>query len=218
MRFMPYERLDQSPNIVVDGSPSKGTVLTLSHWPKSGTLAHLKRDTSAAIVFAYLDSPSSHVAADIVSNNHFDEDGLVGIFTLIDPVTAQAHRELLLDAASAGDFGVYRRREAARIAFTISAYADAESSPLPAGIFALPYPEMAAQLYERLLELMPNLLTDIDAYRSLWAAEDEKLAASEALVERGLITIEENPMFDLAIASLPEDLARRRCIASRERD
>ena len=127
MRFVPYHQLDTSPNIIVDGAAGTGTILTLSHWPKSGTPTNLKRDTSAEIVFAYLDSPSSHVHADIVSNNHFDEDGLVGIFTLVDPVTAEKNRDLLLDAASAGDFGVFKRREAARISFTISAYANPDT-------------------------------------------------------------------------------------------
>jgi hypothetical protein len=208
MRFVPYERLEAgSPNIIVDGAAGPGTILTLSHWPKSGTPASLKRDTSAEIVFAYLDSPSAYVAADIASNNHFDEDGLIGIFALLDPATAAKYRELLLDAASAGDFGVFRRRDAARIAFTISAYADPETAPLSAELFALPYPEMVGQLYVQLLALMPKLLTDISAYRRHWEAEDQKLAVSEELIEDGRITIEENRSLDLAVVRIPEDLA-----------
>jgi Family of unknown function (DUF6687) len=206
MRFVPYTRLDGSPNIIVDGSAGPGTVLTLSHWPKSGTPASLKRDTSAEIVFAYLDSPASYAQADIVSNNHFDEDGLIGIFALVDPATAEKYRGLLLDAASAGDFGVFRRRDAARMAFTISAYADPDTSPLSAELFARPYPEMAAELYVQLLQLMPRLLADLEAYRDHWQAEDQKLAASEELIEKGRITIEERPALDLAIVRLPEDL------------
>ena len=180
--------------------------LTLSHWPKSGTPANLKRDTSAATVFAYLDSPSVHVLADIASNNHFDEDGLIGIFALIEPTAAEKYRELLLDAASAGDFGVFKRRDAVRIAFTLGAYADPETSPFPAELFALTYPELAGQLYVRLLELMPNLLRDTPAYRQLWETEDQRLAASEELIEKGRITIEENPALDLAVVRIPEDV------------
>ena len=120
MRFIPYEQLDARPNIIVDGAACEGTLLTLSHWPHSRTPAELLRDTSTEIAFAYLDSPRHHVKATAVSNNHFDEDGLIGIFTLLHPELAQAHRELLIDAATAGDFSVYRSRDAARIAFTIS--------------------------------------------------------------------------------------------------
>src|SRR6185295_977149 len=147
MRFLPYREVSSVPNVIVDGAATQNTILTLSHWPKSGTPPELRGDTSAEIVFHYLDSPRFHVHADVVSNNHFDEDGLVGIFTLVDPLTATRHRALLIDAAQAGDFGVFTDRQAARIAFTLSAYANAETSPLPSRIFQLPYPEMAGGLY-----------------------------------------------------------------------
>ena len=48
MRFRPYDQVTVS-NIVVDGSPRDNTLLTLSHWPKSGTPPELKADTSAEI-------------------------------------------------------------------------------------------------------------------------------------------------------------------------
>src|ERR1019366_1612838 len=101
--FVPYDQLNSSPNIIVDGAATTGPVLTLSHWPKSGTPAALRRDTSAEIVFAYLDSPDLYAQADAVSNNHFDEDGLVGIFALTNLSTAEKYRDLLTDAANAGD-------------------------------------------------------------------------------------------------------------------
>ena len=205
-RFVPYHRLDSSPNIIVDGAAAPGTVLTLSHWPKSGTPADLKRDTSAQIVFAYLDAPDRYARADLVSNNHFDEDGLVGIFTLVARATAEKHRDLLMDVASAGDFGVYKRRDAARIAFTLSAWADSSTSPLPQELFAAPYPETAGRLYEHLLELLPRLLTGVGEYREFWEAEDETLSASEELIESGDITFDEQAALDLAVISIPEEL------------
>jgi hypothetical protein len=59
------------------------------------------------------------VDADLVSNNHFDEDGLVGIFALKAPSMVEKYRDLLGDAANVGDFGIYRQRDAACIVFTI---------------------------------------------------------------------------------------------------
>jgi len=184
--------------------------LTLSHWPKSGTPAELKGDTSAEIVFNYLDTPAFHVEADAVSNNHFDEDGLVGIFVMLEPSVAERHRDLLLDVAQAGDFGIFKQREAARITFTLSAHADPETSPLPETIFERPYPELANELYVRLLELLPKLLTGLSEYRTFWEIEDAKLATSEELIERGEISIEERHDLDLAVVRLPEDLTRHR--------
>jgi hypothetical protein len=145
-----------------------------------------------------------------VSNNHFDEDGLVGIFAMLEPSIAGRHRPLLLDVAQAGDFGIFQQREAARITFTLSAYADPETSPLPGSTFQRPYPELANELYLRLLELLPKLLTGVNEYRELWEIEYAKLATSEELIEQGDITIEERPDLDLAIVRLPEDLTRHR--------
>lgn len=207
MIYKPYQQLDSTPNIIVDGAAGPGTVLTLSHWPHSGTPAALRRDTSTEIVFAYLDAPAMHVHADYASNNHFDEDGLLGIFALIDPAVALRNRGLILDTGSAGDFGVYKQRHAARIAFTISAYADPTLSPLSASVFALPYMEMSAELYRKLLELMPRLIANISEFRALWETEDEKLTASERLIDEGEMTIEEKPELDLAIVHVPADLA-----------
>lgn len=210
MRFLPYDHTSSVPNVIVDGAKNDNTVLTLSHWPKSGTPAELKGDTSTAIVFNYLDRPQFRVEADVVSNNHFDEDGLVGIYALLEPAMAERHRDLLVDVAQAGDFGIFAKRQAARIAFTLSAYADADTSPLPRSLFELPYSELASDLYVRLLDVLPRLLTSLDDYRALWESEDANLAASEELIENGLITIDERPDLDLAIVRLPEDLTRHR--------
>jgi hypothetical protein len=210
MQYLPYAQVRSVPNVIVDGARTDNTLLTLSHWPKSGTPAELSGDTSTEIVFNYLDSPKSHVAADAVSNNHFDEDGLVGIFAMLEPSIAERQRPLLLDVAGAGDFGIFEHREAARITFTLSAYADPETSPLPRDTFQRPYPALANELYVRLLELLPKLLTGVDEYRALWELEDARLTTSEELIEHGEITIEERPDLDLAIVRLPEDLTRHR--------
>ena len=210
MRFLPYAQASSVPNVIVDGARTENTVLTLSHWPKSGTPAELKGDTSTAIVFNYLDSPQFHVEADVVSNNHFDEDGLVGIFALLEPAMAEHHRDMLADVAQAGDFGIFSRRQAARIAFTLSAHVDRDTSPLPKRLFELPYSELASELYVRLLDVLPRLLTSVDDYRSLWESEDARLTASEELIENGLITIDERPDLDLAVVRMPEDLTRHR--------
>src|SRR4030095_9439066 len=195
MHFIPYTQVT-IPNIVVDGSSNSHTLLTLSHWPRSGTPAELKADTSAEIAFRYLDSPKFHVACDAVTNNHFDQDGLVGVFVLTDPATAARYRDLLIDVASAGDFGVFRRRDAARINFAVSSFADPEISPFAKRIFDLPYPQMAAELYARLLELLPSLIAEPEAFKPLWEGEDAALSESENMIANGTATIEEHPGLD----------------------
>src|ERR1043166_4508587 len=111
MRFVPYDQLPGIPNIIVDGAAQADTRLTLSHWPHSGTPWDLKQDSSAQIVFKYLDTPPYQISVEAGSNKPFDEDGLIGIFTILNPQTAQTQRDLLIDIAAAGDFGTYRIRD-----------------------------------------------------------------------------------------------------------
>ena len=100
---------------------------------------------------------------------------------------------------------MYKDRKAARIAFVISAYSDPRTSPLPGSIFRMRYPELSAELYREVLKVMPALLEDVQAYRSLWEEEDHKLTASERIIENGLVTIEERPELDMAIVRYRED-------------
>ena len=171
MRYLPYAAASSEPNVIVDGTANDRTLITLSHWRRSGT---------PAIVFNCLDRPDLRVAADVVSNNHFDEDGLVGIYALLEPEAAASRRDLLIDVAQAGDFGVFRSRRAARIAFAISAHADPSRSPFPRPLFDRPAPQVEEGLYRALLDVLPRLLADVDEYQSLWGPEDAALTNTES--------------------------------------
>ena len=119
VRFIPYAEARQQPNIVVDGAPLPSSLLTLSHWPNNQSPAAARRDTSTATVFAWLENPEPPVSATCVTNNHFDEDGLFSVFALTEPQQSLAMRELLIAASFACEFGVVRRRDAARLCFII---------------------------------------------------------------------------------------------------
>jgi hypothetical protein len=207
LTFIPYHDAATVPNIIVDGAAAPGTVLTLSHWPRSGTPTVLRADTSAEIVFKYLDTPSLHVDVAGASNNHFDEDGLIGLFSLIEPAMASRWRDRLVDAATAGDFGVYRSRDAARMAFALGACADPATSPLPSSTFAGPYGEVTVNLYREMLPMMPELIAHIEDYRTLWEGDDQELATSEAALDAGRVVIEPHDDLDLAVVRVPVDAA-----------
>src|SRR5438128_2395305 len=157
MEYIPIDDLNGRPNIMVDGYPTKGTVLTLSHWPDSGTPGPLSDDLSTQIVFHYLDG-AERVDADLVSNNHFDQDGVCGIFTLISPDRAAARRDLLIDVASAGDFATYKDRTAARIAIALAGFETHEDSPIARDLAGKGYAQQTGILYRRLLAELPEIL------------------------------------------------------------
>ena len=209
MQYVPYDEINE-PNVIVDGAANAHTVLTLSHWPDSNTPKLLKDDLSAQIVFHYLDRPELQVSASIVSNNHFDQDGLIGIYCLLDPSAAQSQRAFLIDIAAAGDFATYQFREAARVAFVLAAFADPDLSSLDPTIFRERYPTMAGRLYQELLPRLPEIVNHTDQFRSYWEHEDAMLNESEAMIRNGTIQIEEIPDLDLAVVTLPESLPGRK--------
>jgi hypothetical protein len=188
VRYVAYEASAGEPNVVVDGSPNAGTVLCLTHWPGFPCPdPSLADDLSAQMALRYVDRGMDlHGDAQIVTNNHFDQDGLTAMYALLHPERAIHHRALLEDVAAAGDFGTYRDRRAARISATISVV-----GVLTAGD---PYPVG--------LDHLPRMIDDIDRYRELWADEDERLSASERAIDDGLVQIEDDPDLDVAIVTV----------------
>ena len=199
---MPYGDLAGAASVVVDGAPAPGTVLCLSHWPGVGSPQEFAADLSADMAFRYLAAFDRHGAARAASNNHFDQDGLVGLFALVSPAKALARRAELIEVARAGDFAVTSSRTAARVSMVLSACADPERSPfapLPAA-----YDDLTAMLYSELLGRLPELCDSPERSRDLWAEEDATWRASEAAVASGAVVITEVPDLDLAIVEVPE--------------
>ena len=209
LRFVAYPQTVDGPNVVVDGSGNAGTVLTLSHWPGSPTPVEVRDDLSAQIAFHALDHPHLFDGVDVVTNNHFDQDGLIAVFALTEPDAALARKELAIDVARAGDFGTFTTRDAARIAFTVAAFENDDRSPLPADAVRGPYDVVCGNLYEQVVPRLPELLDHPDRFRDLWESEDAHLGESIDAIERGIVTIEERPDLDLAIVTVPDDWAQR---------
>jgi hypothetical protein len=200
--------------VVVDGSPAPGTVLCLSHWPGIGSPAPFAADLSAEMAFAYLDAFDLHPGASVVSNNHFDQDGLVSVFAMTQPEEALSRRVLLVEVARAGDFAVTTRRDAARISMAISAFADPGRSPLlapsestadvaGAADAAADYGEWTEALHRSVLPRLMEMCDRPETYASLWEEEDATLTKSEDALARGFVTIEEVPDLDLAVIMVP---------------
>ena len=197
MRFEAYESSRTQPNIVVDGSPNESTVLTLTHWPGIAQPDGLGDDLSAQMAFHYLRRPPEHPPAEIVTNNHFDQDGLVSIHALVDPDRSLGHRDLLIDVAAAGDFGTYRFRNAARASMAISRIGECEDEVGD---------DAVAANYERALPLLLPMALEPERFRDDWADEDAELDASEHALADGVATITELDDVGLAVVDVPESL------------
>ena len=218
LHFVPYHQLGETPNVVVDGSPTASTVLTLSHWPGSPTPPEVWADLSAEIALRALDRPAWFTGVDAVSNNHFDQDGLAAAYALVAPGDALRHASLLVELAAAGDFatltgGIDGRRDGARLSMAVAAFADEARSPLDRAVFAGSYPEQCANLYVEMLDRLPALLADPASCRELWADEDAHLEASLAAIAAGSVRIDELPEIDLAIVTIDDDVSADPAVA-----
>jgi len=209
--FEPYESLSDRPHVMVDGAARASSVLTLSHWPASPTPPALARDVSAESVLEYLRAVestgsgrslrrasrglqaavASGALAEAVTNDHFDEDGLISVYALVDPDGALARRELLVAVAMCGDFGIAADDVAARISFAIGPLAEAEAGSGSG----------TSERYEAVLPLVAELLQFPDRFERYWAAEAEQLDAGRAALAAGEIEIAELPELDLAVVS-----------------
>ncbi len=207
MEFRAYDELYDLPSIVVDGRAHKESVLVLSHWRNSGTAKELIRDTSTEIVLDFLEHNELPKNVEYVSNDHFDEDGLIGIFAILNPEYALSKKSLLIDIAQAGDFQKYNNRQAARIVFTINALLKEESGFISKDCFKMTYPKMAAEFYRRLLEVLKDIIEKTEDYKKYWIDEDNFLTLSENLLRDNLVTIKElednSKKTDLAIVTMP---------------
>jgi len=204
LAYVPYHLLNDKPNIIVDGSGNENTRLTLSHWPGNETPSQFKADLSAEIVFNFLDSGEIPDGVDAVSNNHFDEDGLISMYSLINPEDAQEMREFLIDVARAGDFGKCDDRDAARVSFVVNAWTDPDRSPLNRTMFSGTHEQLDATLYEELLVRLPNIINRLGSFEEFWKADDAFMDLTEDSCDKGLIEIEEDKENDLAIVVIPD--------------
>src|SRR5438034_11421390 len=106
MRFQYYhDGLAEVPKLSVDGTV--GNAVHFSHWQGNQTPASVKADTSTEIALNFIAAPNREELTrgiDLVTNNHFDTDGVLSVWTMLTGAHALEFRDGLIAAAEAGDF------------------------------------------------------------------------------------------------------------------
>jgi hypothetical protein len=151
-----------------------GALLDLTHWQGNQTPRRYKADTSTEIALNFVAAPEAteQWANAVVVNNHFDTDGILSIWTLLEPERAVGCRELLVAAAEAGDFDEWPALE--------------RGVWLDAAIRALASTTADdAMAYETVLPQLPELISRLDERRDLWGPEWDALVAAVAALESG---------------------------------
>ena len=197
MRFEYYQpALDSLPKLSVDGTVPNS--VHFSHWEGNETPAEVKADTSTEIVLNLIASPQREKLTrgiDLVTNNHFDTDGVLSVWTVLTGQAALALKEKLISAAEAGDFSEMTSEAGVRASIAIQGLDQAgnetqEGSPL--GQFLNGgKPVDDAKAYELVLPEVEQVLTNTDAYEHLWRDGWEQVATAIESFERGTSTAEE---------------------------
>jgi hypothetical protein len=208
VKYVPYSELAGAPHIIVDGAAQEGTVLTLSHWPGSGSPREFRADTSTEIVLNYLDTAGAAKRyapkVRVVSNNHFDADGLCSVWAMLHPKKVQQQRDMLVDVATAGDFNTYRRPQAAKVVFTMRSYADPEASPVRDKLVG--DDDAGSARYQALLPLLEAFMDDTERYGPFWDDEWAAMLKSKTAMVMGEVELREIPHVDMAVARAPDTL------------
>ena len=191
MRFEFYsEALDNVPKLSVDGTVENS--IHFSHWEGNRTPAEVKADTSTEIALNLVASPNRAALTngiELVTNNHFDTDGALSVWTVLTGERALPYRDLLIAAAEAGDFSEHSSDDGVRVSIAIQGSDQASpnndtGSPL-ARLIAGENVDDDARSYELVLPEVEHLLTQINDYESLWREGWESVVAAIASFERG---------------------------------
>jgi len=208
-RFVFYrEDLDPDEVLVVDGvAPA---AFNLSHWPGNRTPERYRADTTTEMALLLASDPRREELLSrvrVVSNNHFDTDGLISAWVILNPDEALLHRRFLIDAARAGDFQTFTSPDAVKFDLLVTAFEDPRRSPIAQ---ALRVPEAAARgqaLYDDLLGRLPELFYQTSAHRRLWEDEFEGIIRSFQRLREGGAVIREHPPSRLSVLETEEELA-----------
>src|SRR5437660_8639842 len=114
MRFEYYhDELAEVPKLSVDGTVANA--VHFSHWQGNETPAAVKADTSTEIALNLIAAPNFDKLTrgiELVTNNHFDTDGVLSVWTVLTGERALELRAKLIPAAEAGDFSEFTGEDA----------------------------------------------------------------------------------------------------------
>lgn len=212
MRFEFYtEALDNVPKLSVDGTVDNS--IHFSHWQGNTTPAEVKADTSTEIALNLVASPNRAALTggiELVTNNHFDTDGVLSVWAVLTGERALAHRDLLIAAAEAGDFSEYSSDDGVRVSIAIQGSDQAspnndDGSPLSRFLAGAEVDD-DARAYELVLPEVERLLTNINDYESLWREGWQNVVAAIESFERGESNVTEYPGSKISLVTLAPGL------------
>jgi hypothetical protein len=200
--------LDDTPKLSVDGTVSNS--VHFSHWEGNETPPELKADTSTEIAVNLVAAPNREELTrgiELVTNNHFDTDGILSVWTVLTGERALELRDRLIPAAEAGDFSEFTNEDAVRASIVIQG----SDQPNPNEDLGSPLAYQLAgtnvddaRAYELVLPEVERVLTNTDAYEPLWRSGWDKIAIALESFARGSSTV--NNFGDVSLVTLAPEV------------
>ena len=212
MRFEFYSPdLDSLPKLSVDGTVPNS--VHFSHWEGNETPAELKADTSTEIVLNLVASPQYNKLTrgiELVTNNHFDTDGVLSVWTILNGARALELREPLIGAAEAGDFSELSTEAGVKASITIQGSDQAgndsqEGSPLGQYLNG-GTPVDEAKAYELVLPEVEQVVTNVGAYEHLWRNGWQQVAVAIESFEKGASRAEELDDVEMTLVTIAPEV------------
>src|SRR6266496_562033 len=212
MRFEYYHPgLDNTPKLSVDGTVSNS--IHFSHWEGNQTPSEVKADTSTEIALNLVASPNKNrltQGIELVTNNHFDTDGVLSVWTLLTGERALDLRDQLICGAEAGDFSEFSSPQGVRASIVIQGSDQAspnndKGSPLARKLAGKDVDE-DAQAYELVLPEVERVFRNIDNYEPLWRDGWEQIVNAIQSFEAGRSRVQEQSGGQLSLVTLAPDV------------
>ena len=211
MRFEFYdESLAGVPKLSVDGTVENA--VHFSHWQGNETPDELRADTSTEIALNLVASPRREEftrGIELVTNNHFDTDGVLSVWTILAGERTLELKSKLIAAAEAGDFSEFTGADAVRASIAIQGgdnpAAEGVASPLALSLAG------GAELderraYELVLPEVERLLARTDDYEPLWRDEWARIESALESFKAGRSRVVEDAESGLSVVTLARDL------------
>jgi hypothetical protein len=211
MRFEYYhDGLADVPKLSVDGTVDNA--IHFSHWKGNETPASVKADTSTEIALNVVSAPNREELTrgiDLVTNNHFDTDGVLSVWTMLNGERALELRDRLIAAAEAGDLSEMSTQEGVRASIVIqgseSPIDEEAISPLAQQLAGDPVND-DARCYELILPQVERVLTRTNDYASLWVDPWNRIALALESFAKGRSRVTEDQEAKLSLVILAPEI------------
>ena len=208
MRFEYYDdSLKDVPKLSVDGIVPNS--VHFSHWQGNETNDSIYADTSTEIALNLVAAPNRDEMTkgiELVTNNHFDTDGVLSVWTVLNGERALDFKELLIAAATAGDFSEFTNERAVRVSLSIQGsdnpIADEDPSSPLAKYLAGKSVEDDAESYALVLPQVENLLRNTNDYEPLWRDAWNRIETALDSFAKGVSSVVEDEEIKLSIVTL----------------